>query len=175
MGRTRWDFDLAETAGAIAIALILVGLLLRNLVDATTSADVVRAFGGVTILALLFGYRFVSHRLDEQASGVLLLFVGGLVAGLTLLVAPSAFADRGTIAAFAALGVLATAFIVSPWISVSTRWFGALLCVIALLMAGLELTVFTGEDIGSAIVVAMLGLVMVLRPKAIEETGGRTE
>ncbi|TVT76759.1 hypothetical protein FQA18_20580, partial [Haloferax volcanii] len=69
-----------------------------NLVDATTSADVVRAFGGVTILALLFGYRFVSHRLDEQASGVLLLFVGGLVAGLTLLVAPSAFADRGTIA-----------------------------------------------------------------------------
>ncbi|TVT80674.1 hypothetical protein FQA18_20205, partial [Haloferax volcanii] len=95
--------------------------------------------------------------------------------GLTLLVAPSAFADRGTIAAFAALGVLATAFIVSPWISVSTRWFGALLCVVALLMAGLELTVFTGEDIGSAIVVAMLGLVMVLRPKAIEETGGRTE
>jgi hypothetical protein len=79
VGRTRWDFDLAETAGAIAIALILVGLLLRNLVDATTSADVVRAFGGVTILALLFGYRFVSHRLDEQASGVLLLFVGGLV------------------------------------------------------------------------------------------------
>lgn len=65
MGRTRWSFDLAEAAETIATALIFAGLLLRNLVSAATSADVVQAFGEVTILALLFGYWFTSYRLDE--------------------------------------------------------------------------------------------------------------
>ena len=175
MGWTRWDFDLAEVLGGLAIALILTGLLIRNLIDTTTSVEAVQAFGGMTILVLLFGYRFASHRLDDQASGLLLLLVGGLVAGLMILLAPSAFSDRGVLASFGALAVLATAFIVSPWISLPTRLFGILLLFTALLMVSLELTVFDGKKIGSAIIVAVLGIVLVLWPTATEEIDEQTK
>ena len=138
MGWTRLDFDLAEVLGGLAITLVLTGLLIRNLISATTSVEVAQAFGATTILALLFGYRFASRRLDRQASGLLLLLVGGLVAGLMALLAPNAFSDGDTIAAFAVLLVLATIFIVSPWISISTSSFGLLLLFTALLMGSLE-------------------------------------
>lgn len=172
---TRWDFDLAEVLGGVAIALILTGLLLRNLIDATTSVEAVQAFGGTTILVLLFGYRFASFRLDHQASGLLLLVVGGLVAGLMVLLVPSAFSDRGVLASFGALAVLATAFIVSPWISLPTRLSGILLLFTALLMVSLERTVFDGENIGSAIIVAVLGIVLILWPTAIEGVDEQTK
>ena len=169
MGWTRLDFDLAEVLGGLAITLVLTGLLIRNLISATTSVEVAQAFGATTILALLFGYRFASRRLDRQASGLVLLLVGGLVAGLMALLAPNAFSDRDTIAAFAVLIVLATIFIVSPWISISTRSFGVLLLITALLMGSLELTVFDGEEISKAIVVAVFGIVMILWPTKLKE------
>ena len=157
-----------ELVAAALISLILLGLLVRNLVDATTVEEAARTVAVVVVLAALFGYRIVSRHLDARRDGALLLVVGGVVAGVLLAVAPSAF-DAELLTAFGALALLGAALVVAPHLDLSTRTFGGVLVLAGFGMAGAEIVVF-GEGRGVVLggLLALVGALTVLNPESFE-------
>jgi hypothetical protein len=157
-----------ELVAAGLLSLILLGLLVRNLADATTVEEAVRAVAAVVVLALMFGYRIASRHLDTRRDGTLLLVVGGVGAGVLLTVAPSAF-DAELLAAFCGLALLGAALVVAPSLDLSTRTLGGVLVLAGVGMAGAEVVVFReGRGVVLGGLLALAGALTVLDPEAFE-------
>ncbi|WP_135827723.1 hypothetical protein [Halorussus halobius] len=168
MSRLWNELSRRELAVAALISLILLGLLARNLVDATTREESVRAVAVVVVLALVFGYRIVSRHLDARPDGALLLVVGGVGVAVLLAAAPSAF-DAELVAAFGALALLGGALVVAPSVDLSTRAFGGVLVLAGVGIVGAEVVVFReGRGVVLGGLVALVGALTVLRPAEFE-------
>lgn len=155
-----------ELAAAALVALILGGLLVRNVAEADSSEEAVRVVVLVAALGALFGYRFVGRHLPARRDGALLLLVGGFVAAAFAAVAPEAF-DAELVAALAAAALLGVALVVGSAVDLSTRAFGAAVAVAGVAIVAAELTVF-GGDVAVGVLLALLGVLTVLDPDGFE-------
>ncbi len=175
MGWTPWDcLDTRRLVAGGLITLLIAGVLVRNLLDATTSADVVHALGWAVIVASLFGHRLVSPDLDDRSDGILLLLVCALVAGVEVALASERVLSPEFVVPLGALALLALALIVGPHVDLSTRAVGGLLASFATVVTALGWFTF-GTDDGVGLrwyvtggLLALFGLIVVYRPTVLE-------
>lgn len=169
-----WEpLDTSQRVAGVLIFVIITGMFLRTLIDATSFTEMLRAVGGIVVLCLLFGYRIVSPNLRNPESGALLIFVGAVTAGILIVLVESPFSNE-LLATFGVLLLYASALLVSPYIDLSTRAMG----VVAILVGGsfvvLEWLVFrvgSGSEADiyiSGVLLGVLGVVMIARPDAVD-------
>lgn len=175
MARKPWaDLSRREFAVLAVVGLILGGLLVRNVVDAESAEEAVRSVAAVAVLGLLFGYRIVSRHLPARRDGALLLLVGGLAAGILVVVFPESF-DTELVVAFGALALLGAALVVGSRVDLSTRAFGGALAVAGGGIVAGGLTVFDGDGVVLGGLLALLGVLTVVDPDGLESVERRLD
>ncbi|WP_135805825.1 hypothetical protein [Halorussus marinus] len=172
------DLPARELVALGLVSLLLVGLAARNVIEADSVEQAIRAVAIVAALGGVFGYRLASRHLSSGRDGALALLAVAFVAGVLGVFAPEAF-DAELVVGLAALGLLGLALLVEPHVDLSTRAFGGLLVAVGFAIVAAELTVFDGgRGIVLGALIAVLGAATVVNPEgleAIDERVGRDD
>lgn len=174
MVRELWRrLDRLDRIGLGFVAVILVGLFLRNAADASSSLDVLRAVAAVFVLALVVGYRVASRHLSTRRSGLLLVGVALVAAGVVYALSPDRQFDRDLVAALGAAFVVGAGFVLASYVDWSTRRVGAAWTLAGAGVVAAEFLVFeagSGALHGAFLVV--LGILALFSPETVEGLGG---
>ncbi|WP_324665679.1 hypothetical protein [Haloarcula sediminis] len=175
-----WEpLDTSQLVAGVLISILIMGMFLRTVIDATSFTEMLQAVGGVAVLCLLFGYRIVSPNLQNPKSGALLFFVGAVTAGILVVLTENPFSNE-LLATFGVLILYASVLLVSPYFDFSTRAMGGVAILVGGSFIALEWLVFrvgSGAEIDtyiSGVLLSVLGVVMVARPDAFDNVAEKT-
>lgn len=164
------------------LAVIVLGMTARTLVDASSTRDAVRGLGGIALMCLWLGYRYVSKtrwRDRDHLSGLALLGCLVITVGALAVLAPDQrWLDREFLVIIVAAVLFALALVASPSVSLSARTFGVLVSAAGLGIVGVGLgvglpsdgsgTVARSDTVVTGGICLLIGLLYVFKPDAME-------
>ncbi|WP_255169468.1 hypothetical protein [Natrononativus amylolyticus] len=161
------------------LAAIVLGLSYRALEGAATTREALQGLGGIAILCLLLGYRYVSRtrwRGRNALSGLALLACLAISVGILTALAPGGeWLDLKLAVVLGAGVLLALSLLLSRYVSLSGRVFGVVVSAAGLGIIGLgTLDLGRGslaeyDTVVAGVICLLIGLLYVSKPEAMAE------